>query len=46
MEAAVRLITDLAGAVDLVGLGVTEYMPREALRLQSMLQRLPLIGSI
>ena len=42
MEAAVRVINDIAAVKDIVGLTVAEAMPRTAIRLRNMLRRLPL----
>lgn len=42
--AAIRLLADVAQAVDIVGLGITEYSPRDAMLLAGMLRRMPLIG--
>lgn len=41
----VRLLADVAQEVDVVGLGITEHMPWDAMALRDMLARLPLIGS-
>jgi hypothetical protein len=40
----VRLLTDVAKVADVVGLGITEHLPWDALALKQMLQKLPLIG--
>ena len=45
MEQVVRLLSDVAEAVDVVGLGVTEHLPWDDMALRSMLARLPLLGS-
>lgn len=45
MEQVVQLLADLDAVADIVGLGITEHLPWEALALQNMLARLPLIGS-
>ncbi len=45
VETAVRLLADVSQEFDVVGLGITEYVPRDALRLAGMLRRLPLVGS-
>ena len=39
-----RIIADLSGQADIVGLTVAEYVPRNLLQLQEMLDGLPLIG--
>jgi arginase len=41
----VRLLTDVARNVDVVGLGITEHMPWDAIALRDALARLPLIGT-
>lgn len=43
LEAVVRLINDIARTKDLVALTVAEPMPRIAIRLKNMLERLPLM---
>lgn len=43
-EAAIRLLADVAQTVDIVGLGITEYMPRDAMLLSDMLRRLPIVS--
>lgn len=45
MEQIVRLLSDVSKAVDVVGLGITEHVPWDALALKTMLSKLPLIGS-
>jgi arginase len=40
----VRLLGDVAAAVDVVGLGITEHLPWDALALRDMLRKLPLVG--
>lgn len=40
----VRLLTDVAKEVDVVGLGITEHMPWDAIALRNALAELPLIG--
>ncbi|MEG1768409.1 MAG: arginase family protein [Comamonas sp.] len=44
MVQVVQLLADLAQVADIVGLGITEHLPWEALALQNMLARLPLLG--
>ncbi|MBH0140754.1 arginase family protein, partial [Pseudomonas syringae pv. tomato] len=44
IEQVVRLLTDVADVVDIVGLGIAEHMPWDALALKYMLARLPLLG--
>ena len=44
-EAAIRLLADVAQVVDIVGLGITEYSPRDAMLLSDMLRRLPIVSS-
>lgn len=45
MAHVVRLLADVAQVADIVGLGITEHLPWEALALRDMLAKLPLIGS-
>ncbi|HRN62411.1 MAG TPA: arginase family protein, partial [Luteimonas sp.] len=40
----VRVLGDVAQVADVVGLGITEHLPWDALALRDMLARLPLIG--
>lgn len=40
----VRLLGDVARVADVVGLGITEHLPWDALALKQMLEKLPLIG--
>ncbi|PRX92061.1 hypothetical protein [Paraburkholderia sp. BL25I1N1] len=40
----VRLINDVSKVVDVVGLGITEHLPWDALAMRAMLQRLPLLA--
>ena len=42
-EAAVRLIEDVSREFDVVGLGITEYTPHDAILLSKMLQRMPIL---
>ncbi|UCG23883.1 MAG: arginase family protein [Chloroflexota bacterium] len=44
VEAAVRLLADISRQVDVVGLGITEYTPHDAVLLSDMLQRLPILS--
>lgn len=44
MPQIVRLLNDVAAVAHVVGLGVTEHMPWDALALKTMLNDLPLIG--
>lgn len=39
-----RVVTDLAGAADVVGLTIAEFIPRQVMALQSMLKGMPLFG--
>jgi arginase len=41
----VRLLADIAEVADVVGLGIAEHLPWDALALRNMLAKLPLIGS-
>jgi arginase len=43
MTAVTRLLQDVAASNDVVGLGITEYFPWDAIALSTMLTRLPLI---
>ena len=43
LDTVVRVINDIAQTKELVGLTIAEPMPRTALRLQAMLQQLPLL---
>ena len=43
-ETTVRLLTDVAREFDVVGLGITEYAPRDAVLLADMLKHLPVVG--
>lgn len=44
MEQIVQLLGEMATIADVVGLGITEHLPWDALALQNMMARLPLIG--
>jgi arginase len=44
VEHVVRLLTDVARSVDVVGIGVTEHLPWDALALKNMLAKLPLLS--
>lgn len=41
----IRLLSDIATVADVVGIGIAEHLPWDALALKNMLARLPLIGS-
>ena len=43
-EHVVRLLHDLAAACDIVGLAMTEYMPRKEIATRTLLRKLPLLG--
>ncbi|WP_371319227.1 arginase family protein [Pseudomonas gingeri] len=45
MATIIRLISDVSKVVDVVGLGVAEHLPWDALALKNMLEKLPLIGT-
>lgn len=45
MDEIVRLLGDVAAVSDVVGLGITEHLPWDALALKNMLAKLPLIGT-
>lgn len=40
----VRLLSDVTSQVEVVGLGITEYMPWDAIALRDALSKLPLLG--
>jgi arginase len=42
----IRLVQDVAGVADVVGLGITEHLPWDALAMKQMLERLPLLGEV
>ncbi|XAH23226.1 arginase family protein [Xylophilus sp. GW821-FHT01B05] len=44
IEQVLRLLGDVAQVVDVVGLGIAEHLPWDALALKNMLARLPLVG--
>ncbi|MFG2730415.1 arginase family protein [Streptomyces canus] len=44
-EAVVRLLNDVAGVADVVGMTVAEYVPRQVIALRNMLGALPLLSS-
>jgi len=43
-EVAIRLLADVAEEYEIVGLGITEYTPRDAALLHNMLRRLPIVN--
>jgi arginase len=43
-EQVVRLLQDVAGACDVVGLAITEHMPWDTLAMRNMLRQLPLLA--
>lgn len=45
MEQVVQLLGDVATVADVVGLGIAEHLPWDALALKNMVARLPLIGT-
>lgn len=45
IEQVVRLLSDVAKEVDVVGIGVAEHLPWDALALKNMLAKLPLLGN-
>lgn len=45
IDQVVRLLSDVAKVVDVVGIGVAEHLPWDALALKNMLANLPLIGN-
>ena len=44
VEAAIRLLADVSRHFDVVGLGITEYTPHDAILLSDMLRRLPIVS--
>lgn len=46
MDQVIRLLRDAASVVDVVGIGVTEHLPWDALALKNMLASLPLLGNV
>lgn len=42
----VRLLADIASIADVVGIGIAEHLPWDALVLKNMLARLPLLGTV
>ncbi|WP_372357085.1 arginase family protein [Xanthomonas sp. NCPPB 3443] len=44
MQQVIRLLGDVSQVVDVVGLGITEHLPWDAINLKNMLASLPLIG--
>ncbi|WP_321906911.1 arginase family protein [Paraburkholderia tropica] len=45
IEQVTRLIGDVAAVTDVVGIGITEHLPWDALAMKSMLARMPLLGT-
>lgn len=45
MDGIVRLLGDVAAAADVVGPGIAEHLPWNALALKNMPAKLPLIGA-
>jgi len=43
-QTAVRLLADVSREFDVVGLGIAEYVPHDAILLADMLRRLPIVG--
>lgn len=43
-DKALRLLGDVSKQVDIVGLGIAEHLPWDAMTLRKMLAALPLIG--
>jgi arginase len=41
----IRLLNDVADHVEVVGLGITEHLPWDALVIRDMLRKLPLVGN-
>lgn len=44
IEQIVRLLSDVAKVVDVVGLGIAEHLPWDALAMKNMLAQQPLLG--
>ncbi|TPW26767.1 arginase family protein [Martelella alba] len=44
MDQVTRLLNDVAAVADIVGLGIAEHLPWDAIALKNMLESLPLIG--
>lgn len=44
LEAVQQLIIDVAAVTDVVGLGITEHLPWDAIRLRNMMAKFPLLG--
>nr|WP_321465486.1 hypothetical protein [uncultured Desulfobulbus sp.] len=45
MEQIVRLLKEVSAVIDVVGLGIAEHLPWDALALKNMLANLPLLAS-
>lgn len=45
LEQVIRLLADVAGVVDVVGIGIAEHLPWDALAMKNMLAKLPLLGN-
>ncbi|WP_322048244.1 arginase family protein [Paraburkholderia sp. J67] len=45
IEQVTRLIGDVAQVADVVGIGITEHLPWDALAMKAMLARMPLLGT-
>jgi arginase len=45
-DEVVRLLNDVAQITNVVGLGITEHLPWDAIALRDMLGRLPLLGNV
>ncbi len=45
MAQVVEVLSDLSANADVVGIGIAEHLPWDALALKTMLARLPLIGA-
>ncbi|WP_176079856.1 arginase family protein [Paraburkholderia tropica] len=45
IEHVTRLICDVAAVTDVVGIGITEHLPWDALAMKTMLSRMPLLGT-
>ena len=38
-----RLMTEISAVVEVVGIGIAEYLPREAIAVKKLLENLPLL---
>lgn len=45
IELVIKVLNDIAQIADVVGIGIAEHLPWDALALKNMLEKLPLIGT-